>query len=256
MKRYTKQELLHIANNHIESFTTTSNWDKYAKENRLPSSSCYKRYFGNWNTVKRALNLPIIHKRKQQIKTEEILHCLRENKQLAFNQTSWQAYSEDCKLPSYETIIARFGSWSKALETAGLVMREKEVKRQYIRNAYTKQELKMLARHHISHLTSKKKWDQYAKEHHLPSSSTFAKYFGSWGQALTHIGASPAMLKPPKYTKEELLRIAATNKDLLESSKKWRGYASTRKLPSYNTYIKFFGSWKYLQKLVSEYRTS
>lgn len=257
MRKYINQQLLDIAKKHIENFTFTKKWNQYAKEKQLPNVTCYKRYFGSWNTVKTLLNLSIYTNTKKNViySTNQLIDILQRNQSIAIKQSYWQAYAKDHNLPSYETIVTRFGSWNHALSIVGLLDVKKDIptSTHSLSKKYSYETLKQIACKHLDYFHLKEAWDEYARLKNLPCSSTYSKYFGSWKEALKAVGIQPTVEKPNKYTKKQLVFIACNHQDLLSNSTKWRGYASSRKIPTYQTYIKYFGSWKAVQMEVSKY---
>jgi hypothetical protein len=257
MRKYTNQQLLDIAKKHIDHFTSAEKWNQYAKEKQLPNVTCYKRYFGTWNTVKTQLNLPTYTSTQKNTKysTNQLIDILQRNQSIAMNQSYWQAYAKGHHLPSYETIIACFSSWNNALSIAGLIDVKKEIPASTHSpcKQYSYVSLKQIARKHLGYFRLRKVWDEYARINNLPSSSTYSKYFGSWKEALKAVGIQPTVERPDKYTKKQLVLIACNHQDLLSNSTKWRGYSSIRKIPTYQTYIRYFGSWKAVQMEVCKY---
>jgi hypothetical protein len=227
------------------------------KRKKLPNVTCYKRYFGSWNTIKKSLNLSIYTSTNKNIKysTNQLIDILQRNPSIAIKQSYWLAYAKDHNLPSYETIIALFGSWNNALSIAGLLDVKIGIPTSTNSSSkkYCHETLKQIARKHLAYFYLRGAWDEYARVNNLPCSSTYSKYFGSWKEALKSVGIQPTVEKPSKYTKKHLVLIACNHQDLLSNSTKWRGYASTRKIPTYQTYIKYFGSWKTVQMEVCKY---
>jgi hypothetical protein len=255
MRKYTKQQLLDIAKQHIENFTSAEKWNDYAKKMQLPNVTCYKRYFGSWNKIKTLLNIPTYTSTQKNNKysTNQLINILQSNQSIAIKQSYWQAYAKDHNLPSYETIITRFGSWNNALSIAGIQDVKNDTLSYTHSQKYSHQTLKQIAYQHLKYFHLREVWDEYARANNLPRSTTYSKYFGSWKEALKAVGIQPLIEKPEKYTKKQLVLIACNHQDLLSNSTKWRGYSSSREIPTYKTYIKYFGSWKAVQMEVSRY---
>ncbi|MFT9496923.1 MULTISPECIES: hypothetical protein [Bacillota] len=178
---------------------------------------------------------------------------MQQNEEIAVKSTLWQAYAQEKGLPSFETIVGRFGSWKAALLSAGLSSDKGMPTPHTPDKMYSKEELITIAKKHKSSFVNKTQWDEYSKLHKLPCSSTYTKHFGSWGLSLRAVGINPVIERTKKYTKNDLIKLAAQNLDLLSSSKRWRGCAASRNLPTYRTYIIYFGSWKNVQKSVELY---
>ncbi|PLS17646.1 hypothetical protein CVD28_11690 [Bacillus sp. M6-12] len=83
----TKQERSFILGGRPH-FTSFASWNEYAKENGLPSAGTFVRHFGNWNEVKKYLDLPIDILKSKHYTKEMIDEVLREHgKKSDFSKT-------------------------------------------------------------------------------------------------------------------------------------------------------------------------
>lgn len=109
----------------------------------------------------------------------------------------------------------------------------------------SKEKLLQDIKEHKQELTSVIHWDGYAKEHNLPSSGELIHLFGSWNAVKSSLSL-PVFKRG--YTEKELLEIAISHKDKFKSKSLWNEYYKKNNLPSPNTYINVFGSWKAIQQ--------
>lgn len=100
---------------------------------------------------------------------------------------------------------------------------------------------------HKDHITTVKEWDDYAKENNLPPSVTLIYKFGTWNSL-------KSALKVPiisrTYNEEELKNIALAHKEYMISKKVWDSYYKESGLPSSSTFIKRFGQWNNIKKII------
>ena len=97
---------------------------------KLPSSSIYKRRFGNWGNALKAAGLPSNKKpQKSPFSNEELLEKLRKKADLIEATPSKAIVQKDKTMPNPNTYIYRFGSWNNALIAAGLKPIEKKIKK-------------------------------------------------------------------------------------------------------------------------------
>lgn len=50
--RYTNEELIKIARDHRENFTSINKWNEHARENKLPNATTYIRRFETWKNAR------------------------------------------------------------------------------------------------------------------------------------------------------------------------------------------------------------
>ncbi|WP_209124401.1 hypothetical protein [Alkalihalobacillus sp. BA299] len=170
-KKYSKKELLDIANKHSEHFTTYSNWNEYASKHGLPVSTTFLIHFDSWNDVKKRLNLPLSTPNWRKYSKEEIKKVIEEHSEHFTSKLKWDEYSKENKLPDYRTIKNYF-SWEEVQEFANVK----------INYRYSEEKLLEIAKKHSKHFTTMKRWDEYAKENNLPSSMNYYRKFGSWNK--------------------------------------------------------------------------
>lgn len=178
-QKYGKDQLLSIAKDHIEHFTSKRYWNEYAKKNKLPIAPTFENHFGSWNEVKELLTL-------------------------------------------------------EPLQATGSP-------------GFSKDEIEIILLSHGENIENRTQWDEYAKEHNLPTYKTIRKHY-TWDEILEF--GNKKTYKNKYVSPEELLEIAYKHKEtfLPASQRAWGNYARDFKLPSYNSYVRKFDTWK-LSKL-------
>ncbi|MEK4247858.1 hypothetical protein MKZ20_21480 [Psychrobacillus sp. FSL K6-2684] len=110
------------------------------------------------------------------------------------------------------------------------------------KNLYDKDSLLLLLQEHKEHLTSTKAWNEYAKQHQLPHSSTLIKNFGSWNLTKEAFSLEQAKAhRPVKYTSEQLLEILDNYKSKFTNIYDWNMFASENQLPTFQTFERYLG---------------
>ncbi|MCM3443618.1 MULTISPECIES: hypothetical protein [Metabacillus] len=176
-----KEELIEIAKEHIHALTTVENWNKYAKEKKLPNGYTYISHFGSWNAFKEKLNLsPSTPYPSKLEKKKEIISILKEHGAKYEDRTSWDKYANEEDLPTYKT-IRNYLTFEEI----------KEIVPKEIKYNYSKTELIKIAKKHSDYFTSMGKWNEYAKENQLPNSATYHRKFGSWKKAKVEVYNQP-----------------------------------------------------------------
>jgi len=118
-KQYTDRQLIENLQNIAEELgRTPTASDLLGREG--PSNRAYSHRFGSWNDALEVAGLTENDTRKWYVTDEQLLKPLRELAKKLGHTPSLRE-SRDCKdTPSEPTYIRRFGSWSKAVEAAGL----------------------------------------------------------------------------------------------------------------------------------------
>ncbi|PGT80572.1 hypothetical protein [Bacillus sp. AFS040349] len=171
---YDKETLLTIAGEHAEYFTTKSKWNKYAKEEGLPSTSTYIKMFESWNKVKEELELKPTDEQagSQGYTKEEIEQVLQVHGKNIVTRKQWDEYAHEHELPTYKTLKKHF-TWEEILSYSN------------VKKKKTRQELLDIAKKHYEVFASASMniWNEYAIKHSLPSAHFYFKEFGSWKKA-------------------------------------------------------------------------
>jgi hypothetical protein len=229
-----KDTLIELLEPHKQHLTTTKKWDEYAKEHNLPPSVTLIYHFDSWSNVKNAFGVFV--KKNIKYTKSELVEIGKKHQEYFHRKLIWDKHSVEHGLPASATYIKRFGSWQKAKEQIGL----RNVKRK--NDIYTKEMLEKVLKEHGKNFINRKQWDEYAKEHRIPTWKTIKKHF-EYAEILDFAGKG----------KKELIRIALQHQEhfLNSSMTKWDEYAAENDLPSSNKFHKVFGSWNKAKTEVS-----
>ncbi|MCM3005710.1 hypothetical protein [Priestia koreensis] len=175
-------------------------------------------------------------------KQQELLEIAKQHRKYFATRTIWDEYAKKHDLPRMSSYIYRFGSVQKVKDLL-------EINPNYSQTEafieLKKEEIRNILKEHGSHIENRTQWDEYAKEHKLPTYKTLVNYF-SWEEILKLSGRP----KKRKFTKEDLIPIARAHLDHFRSVGKWNDYAQEHDLPSAMTFIRTFGSWKLARNAV------
>ena len=103
---FTDKELIAILKKHKKHYTSIGNWDSYADQHNLPKHALVLDRLGMDRIYK--LTGFTSQWTKEQLE-ELILHHFPDKPP---TQNDWNALSSQVNLPSYLTVIRRFGSWN------------------------------------------------------------------------------------------------------------------------------------------------
>lgn len=223
-----REQIIEILKPHQDKLGKIKDWDEYAKEHNLPKAASLIYHFGSWSNVKKAFNLPAIKKKYTLSELEEIAI---KNKSKFKRKSIWDEYSKENRLPASATFIKAFGSWQKVKEHIGVSTQKRKS------DLYTKEDIKKILIAHGRNYLNRKQWDEYAKEHKLPTYKTIKKHF-SYDEILALVQKVP----PSSKTKNELIKIALVHQSvfLKSSMKKWDEYAKKNNLPSAFIFFRAF----------------
>lgn len=150
------------------------------------------------------------------------------------SKRKWNAYAKEHNLPSAQTIENYFETWNSFKQELNI-----DTSIVISKPTISKKEIEQVLKEHGHNIETRSQWDEYAKENNLPSYKTLKKHF-TWEEVLSFAN------KQARLTNDYLLEIAFKHKDVFfpSSQRKWNEYAQKLKLPSYNAYVRAFGSWK------------
>ncbi|AMW99772.1 hypothetical protein [Rummeliibacillus stabekisii] len=105
--------MIEQAKNFSIYFERTSDWEKFAKEKLLPSTSAYIAHFGSMEKAKKEVGIEKIKTRKNYTK-EELTKIALENKKYFTTEKQWDSHVKNHNLPRHKAYINAFRSWKKA----------------------------------------------------------------------------------------------------------------------------------------------
>lgn len=164
---------------------------------------------------------------------EELWDKLKKNKRALSSVREWNEYAKANSLPHSQTLIKRFGSWNELKKAMEL-----EVNGQHRPQKYDAEELKTIIENHKEAYKSINAWNQYAKQHQLPSHQVFERYLG--------LKELEGMLNTQfVLTKEHVCKqIKEHFPDKSPTVSQWIHLSKGTKVVSSSTIIRLFGSWR------------
>ncbi len=163
-------KLLKIAETHKQAFTSVRKWNEYAKEHNLPSSRQFIHAFESWKNARKAVGIKSSSiKYEGKYTKKELKEIINKHSKEFSSKENWYVYAKENGLPTYETFVKYFENWNEVQKLAG-----------FIPNKLSNDDLIKIAKKHKESFISKNKWNEYAKEHNLPSAITYIRRFDSW----------------------------------------------------------------------------
>ncbi|MGE6756022.1 hypothetical protein ACQKFO_21710 [Rossellomorea sp. NPDC071047] len=235
-QKYSKEILIEIALKNKEHFTTTLEWNKFAKENKLPQATTYYTYFGPWSEC--FYEIFGIKKPKRKKYTKAVLSKIAlAHKKHFTTTTAWNKHAKENRLPRSTTFSLKYGSWGESLnEILGVNNSDRK-------KSYPKEELKLIALTNKEFFTTSSTWNRFAKDNDLPRASTFCRAFGSWTNLVEDLTDNYSNAKNGA-SRDKLRKIALKYPNYFLTANEWDAFAIENNLPSANSYISAFGSWK------------
>ncbi len=224
------EHLISILNKHKEFLTSVKAWNHYSAQHSLPSSSLLIRKFGSWNNVKLAAGVPI---QLNKYTKDQLIKVAIEHKRHMQTTSDWASYSTKHGLPNVQTFLKHFGSWEGLRKHMKITPKDKKWEK------YSKDQIEKIIHENRAYFASKTIYNEYAKDKGLPTYNTLTSYF-TW----TEIKQKAGFTKGYNYSKEELISIAKTYRSYLTTVSSWNKYASENGLPTAQTFIRKFGSWR------------
>ncbi|MFJ6414406.1 hypothetical protein ACIQLG_16625 [Terribacillus saccharophilus] len=176
---------------------------------------------------------------------KELIKQITDSKIKVTTVRVWNVTAKEQKLPSSSTLINEFGSWKAFKEACGVGTE----------NKYTSKKLLEIAKLNKEHLTSRRKWDDFASENSLPRSQIFIDKFSSWNNLKQKLDLPTLTKRSDLYTKEDIVNILKQHGANLESRQQWDVYAHENNLPTYKTLRKHF-TWDEILTLANRNKIS
>lgn len=158
------------------------------------------------------------------MKKEEFKKILEKHKKHITTVRQWDLYAKKHTLPSSQSLISVFGSWTMLKEELGL------------KDTDRKTELIEIASKHLDMFTTIERWNKYAKENDIPNGYTYIAYFGSWNAVKDKLNLSYSTPYPSaEEKKEEMISVLKEHGTEYKDRTEWDKYAKEHSLPTYKT---------------------
>ncbi|MBR3414501.1 DEAD/DEAH box helicase family protein [Candidatus Saccharibacteria bacterium] len=227
--RYSDEELIELLQTKAKSLGRTPTKKDVDSDNGMPSSDTYANRFGSWNKALEAARLSPSQYRRTD---KELIDLLKAKAESLGRTPMKNDIRLDSNMPNVSIYARRFGSWKKALRMAGLLINRYRISDEKLIELL-KAKAKSLGR------TPTEK--DIKLDSSMPSSTTYAKRFDSWNQALEAAG----LLVNHRFNcaDEKLITLLRAKAESLGRTPTKRDIKSDSSMPSYHTYISKFGSW-------------
>lgn len=149
--------------------TSRKDWDRFAREQGLPSSYTLMKHLGSWRSVKEYYNVPT--RRRILVDEDRLSELLMNHKEFMLTTVSWDEYAVKHELPSSRTIINHFGSWTNAQLKIGIDPTPK-----FAPQSYEREEIIKKLKAHPKSYQNQLQWNSYAKLNNLPAYKTIRKH--------------------------------------------------------------------------------
>lgn len=207
-----------------------------------PSSQVYKLWFGSWSNAKHEAGLPATYRGQRRYTREELICQLQVLASRLGREPEIADVRHRDELPSFQTFVNRFGSWTKAKHEAGI-----ETKGPH-ETEYSKEELLDCLRDLRDELGRvPRRRDLDAKDDY-PSYSPYLDKFGSLLEAMREAGLELEGYRKREYSDEELVKELRALKDELGHVPTTTELDAKDDYPCYWTYYDRFGSWSEAKK--------
>jgi Homing endonuclease associated repeat len=232
---YTDEEMLNALRRFYKENGNYISYTSYEQSGILPSASVIRNRFGTWNKALKKANLPTNQDKSPTFTEEQMIMALRRVASLVPSTLSKKLYKTFALShePSAISIIRHFGTWNRALESAGLPA---------IKKKYTEEEILSSIQQFVNFYGEEQiSLDLYRRVGWLPGETTILRYFGTWENALSRLGLTS---KYKKYTKEWALEqlgqiLQRHGGDISAEEYTKHGYK-----PSISWLKRHFDSWK------------
>lgn len=238
--RYSDEELIAAIRRAADELGKAPTMKEMALLEGVPSPLTFRDRFGSWTSAIKAAGLePNVGPGRSRFTDEELIAAIRRFAQELGRSPLAKELAARDGAPSPHTYVYRFGSWTTALERAGLKPRHGPGPK------YTDEELASLLRRAAGELGRTPKTTDMNSIEDMPSVVTFIKRFGSWRSAVRSAGLE-ANVDPrcKRYTEEELVSHLRSVAEELGRTPAETDIVDKKNMASVVTYRKRFGSWK------------
>jgi Homing endonuclease associated repeat len=171
--QYSEEETIELLKKYYEINNGQLTYALYKERKYKPTHNSIRKKFGSWNNALERAGIPINKQNKSKYSKNELLESLK-NASMGIGTISLKEYTNKISEPSSDTIISVFGSWSNALEEAGLSPKV---------TLYSDEEIILILKDFIEN-TGYVSESKYRSLRLTPAPDTIRKRFGSWHNAV------------------------------------------------------------------------
>ncbi|MBR3169128.1 hypothetical protein IKF23_01665 [Candidatus Saccharibacteria bacterium] len=240
-KRYLDDDLIKWLQEKADELGRTPKCSDFNSNNKdEPSYGTYRNRFGGWNNALLAAGLNTNTHYCYYSKDGIIASLQRLAKDLGRTPVIEDLISAKLAypMPSFPTVVRKFGSWNQALVAAGLEL-------SFTFYTYTDAELISILQDEAKKLGKTPSRTDLDRDPNLPSSGVFAARLGSgsWNKALSKAGFSPNRPGMWRYSDEDLIDSLKEKAARLGRTPNRKDVKRDNTIPSVSTFECRFGSW-------------
>ncbi|MFA7030583.1 MAG: hypothetical protein WC179_09930 [Candidatus Cloacimonadaceae bacterium] len=230
---YTREFLISELHRFVKQYEKNPTLETFGADKSYPSSTVYARYFGTWNKalIEAGLEVNNFTEYTPELLISELYRFIEENDRIP-------TFNDMCGnngYPHATTYSSYFGSWTNAVKVAGIDKKD-------FMKTHLISELHRFVDNE-GHIPSA---PEMKREWGYPAKNTYARYFGTWNQALVE---AELELHRPTYTEDDLLDILIDYYDTYNKTPVSSDFTGENGYPSSVTYSEKFGSWNNALKL-------
>lgn len=238
-----EKELIRVAKENIDFFTTTTQWDSFAQKNNVYMSHYYVHYFGTWNNALELVGQISINELKKKAAIRQGIETI----DYVDSYANYKSYLQKLNNENYmsvNAIVNIFGSWNEFKKELGLSTYEQA-------KQYNKEELLKIAKENKEIFKQSAYYDKVARHSGLPSQFVYIRAFGSMDAAKEKIEiASSDRNTRNNWSEDQLIYIARKHSEFFTTFSAWLSFSKKinkiegeKIIPSPYTYKNRFGSW-------------
>jgi hypothetical protein len=165
-------------------------------------------------------------------------------------QREWDEYAKRHSLPTVSQIKYAFGSWNKMKKQ----LQVSDTKIYHASRQLSDEELLAIASKHREYFTSQKEWDEYAREHGLPSWTVYRRRFKRVADVKRKLNLTNRNRSYVKLSKEDVINLIHEHaaEIVTRSKHDFSEYLKEKKLPSYHHIRKWF-TWNQVKEMANIY---
>lgn len=228
MKKYTEDMLIMMLRKKAKELGRTPKSREVTDDPRMPIALTYQNRFGSWNAALVAAGLTPLETRWQSRKWSKktMISSLQKLAKTLGRTPRNVDLKDDLTMPPISAYIRVFGTWNKALETAGL--------------RYSEKEMILILQEKAKELGGRAPTPEEMEG--MPSQGMYASTFGAWSKALRLAGIDISGRIRHHYSRERLILMLQNKAKELGKRPGIYDIESDPKMPSFRAYRTAFGT--------------
>jgi len=228
MKKYTEDMLIMMLRKKAKELGRTPKSREVTADPKMPIALTYQNTFGSWNAALVAAGLIPLETRWQSQKWSKktLVSSLQKLARTLGQTPKITDLKEDLTMPPVSVYLRAFGTWNKALETAGL--------------RYSEEEMISMLQEKAEELGGRAPIPEEMEG--MPSQGMYASTFGAWSKALRRAGIDVSGRIRHHYSREKLVLLLQEKAKELGRRPGIGDIESDPEMPSFRAYRTAFGT--------------